>query len=299
MQALGNMRNSATTRVLIVILVLGYPMFGFGKDKNIIKVHFIESGKPEPFAVSDMPLEQLPDTFEIDTTMHLGDDDWQVMGAEPAQKEVFRKKGSLKLFLKKSEIVSIDPKDILYSLPTISNDLADVEDSETFENIIVFREDDWRQFELLSIKYEQEIQKELRGVAEIYENQKLEGVGFKEIYLRKIITTPLHDINLKLEVLEKYFDIKHQYSGVAFNNAAATIVGGFAFSTTSGWELWGQVNANNIIQFINITQTEDSDVNLFATKIDIFLTENKMYAVDWARMFWAGHNKHAFSKYTK
>jgi len=273
-------------------------MFGFGKDKNIIKVHFIESGKSESFAVSDMPLEQLPDTFEINTTMHLSGDDWQVIGAEPAQKEEFRIKGSLKLFLKKAEIVTADPNDILYSLPTISNDIAGVENSEALENIVVFKEDDWRQFEFLSVKYEQQIQKELQGVVDIYENHNL-GVGFKEIYLRENITTPLQDINLELEILKEYFNIKHQYSGVAFNNAAATIVSGFAFSTTSGWVLWGQVNTDNTIKFMNITQTKDSDVNSFSTKIDTFLTENKLYAVDWVRVFWAGNNKHAFSEYVK
>lgn len=47
-------------------------MFGFGKDKSVIQVRFYEGKSETPFAVSNVPIDQLPDTFEIDTTMHLG-----------------------------------------------------------------------------------------------------------------------------------------------------------------------------------------------------------------------------------
>ena len=285
-------------RLFIVVLVLGYPMFGFGKDKKTINVQFIESGKSEPFAVSDMPLKQLPDTFEIDTTMHLGDDDWRVIAAEPAEKEKFRKKGSLKLTLQKVIVEMVDPKEILYSIPTISNDIAGVEDAKSLENVAVFMEDDWRQFEILSIKYERKIEEDLKAVDGIYENHK-SGMGFKEIHLRKLITKPLKNVDLKLEAIIKHFGMKHQYSGVAFNNVAATLVNGFALSTESGWLLWGQINDEGNIEFLNVAQTEESNIDLFSSKIDAFLTINGLYAVNWPRVFWAGPNKHSFEQYVE
>lgn len=284
------------SKILIVVFALGYPMFGFGKNKNKIKVHFYEVGQSKAFAVSNVPIDQLPETFEIDTTMHIGDDDWQVSDAQPSHKEEFRKTGSLNLFLRKQEIVHMDPNDILYSLPTISNDFAEVENAKTLENVVVLAEDDWRQFEFLSIQYENEIENDLKGVLDIHKNHK-EGIGFKEIYVRKVITKPLLAVSLSLEEVKNHFKVKHEYSGVAFNNAAATIVNGFAFLTRSNWLLWGQVNTNNEIKFINISRTSDSDIGAFSLKIDPFLVENKLYAVDWAGVFWAGPTKHGFSDY--
>ena len=46
-----------------------------------------------------MPIEQLPDTFEIDTTMHLGEEDWTLVEAVPSQKTEFKKSGFIKLTL--------------------------------------------------------------------------------------------------------------------------------------------------------------------------------------------------------
>lgn len=67
-------------------------MFAFGKNKRVIEIKFYEGKRETPFAVSNVPIEQLPDTFEIDTTMHLGGDDWKVLRTEPAEKTKFKKR---------------------------------------------------------------------------------------------------------------------------------------------------------------------------------------------------------------
>ena len=41
----------------------------FGKS-NKIKVQFIDSSNGNVIGISEMPPEQLPETFEIQTTMH-------------------------------------------------------------------------------------------------------------------------------------------------------------------------------------------------------------------------------------
>jgi len=53
-------------------------MFGFAKDFKHIQVLFFEVGAVKPFAQSELPVEQLPDTFQIETTLHIGNDDWMV-----------------------------------------------------------------------------------------------------------------------------------------------------------------------------------------------------------------------------
>ena len=288
----------AHNRVFIFILVMGMSMLGFGKGKSVIEVKFYEGKSEVPFAVSNVPIEQLPDTFEIDTTMHLGDDDWRIVGAEPAEKNQFRKSGQLSLYMAKSEISQVDPNELLYSLPTISNDIAGVENAETLENIAVLREDDWRQFEFVARTYESTINEEFGHIKNIYENYR-EGAGFKKLHLREKIITPLEGSPLTLDLLEESFDIAKKYEGVAFNNAAATIVGGFALQTESGWLLWGQVNETGEILALNISQTKESNIVGISDNIDQFTEKNDLYIVDWPRLFWSGAGKLNFSAYAE
>ena len=60
----------------------------FGKS-NKIKVQFIDSSNGSVIGVSEMPPEQLPETFEIQTTMHLNDEDWSIEEAIPAHSKDF------------------------------------------------------------------------------------------------------------------------------------------------------------------------------------------------------------------
>ncbi|MBB6521910.1 hypothetical protein [Pseudoteredinibacter isoporae] len=281
-------------KVIVFFLTMGFSMFGFGKKE--VEVEFYEGKERTPFAVSNVPIDQLPDTFEIDTVMHLGNEDWIVVTAEPAEKSKFRKIGKLSLYLEKSEIIQMDPSELLYSLPTISNDLASVENSRSVESVVVLREDDWRQFEFLSKKFESTIEEELTAIENIYKNFR-DGVGFKDMHLRKGIDTPLEDKSLTVKSLESSFDITDVYGGIAFNEAEATIVGGFAIKTSSGWLLWGQADESGNIKVLNISPTQDSSVDDVATEIDDFTGKYGLYLVDWPRLFWCGPDKARFSEY--
>lgn len=68
-------------------------MFGFGKKHTTIRVEFVKQGESAPFMRSDVPIDSLPDTFEIDTTLHIKEEEWQVVSALPPQKSEFRKTG--------------------------------------------------------------------------------------------------------------------------------------------------------------------------------------------------------------
>ncbi|MES9993890.1 MAG: hypothetical protein ABW098_18225 [Candidatus Thiodiazotropha sp.] len=271
-------------------------MFGFAKEKSEVKVRFYEGKSETPFAVSNVPVDQLPDTFEIDTTMHLGEDDWRVIGAEPSQKSQFGKSGKLDLFLLKNEITQIDPNELLYSLPTISNDIAGVENVKSLDNILVLAEDDWRQFEFIDRKNEPLINEEFDEIENIYKNYR-EGVGFKNLHLRKKIDSPLEDIEIALNTLEQSFEVIKQYNGVAFSSAAATIVGGFALQTKSGWLLWGQVNEKGDITVLTLSHTKESNIKGIANEIDTFVEKHGLYLVDWVRLFWCGPSKLKFAEY--
>lgn len=271
-------------------------MFGFGKKHKTIRVNFIESGNSQPFASVDMPVGQLPETFEINTTLHIADDEWQVVGATPPQKSEFQKSGKLDITLTKPEVTSIDPSKILFSLPTINDELPAREDPASMENVLVVHEDDWRQFEFISAQYHDEITQELQSVMDIYDNQRVES-GFKTLHIRKLITHPLTGAQIALSALEKAFPVEHKYKGVAFNNAASTIVNSFALQTQSGWILWGQTDDDANVSTLCLRNTQQASVSAIAGQMDAFIADNHLYLIDWVRVFLCKQGIASFAQY--
>jgi hypothetical protein len=88
-----------------------------------IALTLIDDATGEAFATSEMPPENLPESFEIETTMHIGDADWSVVHAEPRTRMEYKKLGSLTLRLCKIEKISTD--DILYSQVDITDQFDD------------------------------------------------------------------------------------------------------------------------------------------------------------------------------
>ena len=273
-------------------------MFGFGKNKNVVKVKFYDQSTETPFLVSKVPIEQLPDTFEIDTTMYMGEDEWLIQQAEPAEKAKFRESGKLDLYVLKSALCHIDPDEALYSLPTICHDIAMVENADSMENVVVFREDDWRQFEFLSTSHEANIKEEFDSIRNTYDKHR-EGVGFTKLHLRDKIKAPFEQSALTLSALEGAFDIAKKYNGVAFNNAAATLVFGFAAQTKTDWLLWGQADDSGTVLAMNISPTPESKIANISDQIDSFIEKNDLYLINWPKLFWCGQGKSSFASYVE
>ena len=190
-----------------------------------IKVTFYELGNEVPFIESTTPVEQLPDTFEIDTNVDIHEETWRVVCAKPAKKVEFRTTGEVKIYVEKYKVFEADPQKILYSVPTIDDCIAGVENCESLENVLIFSEDDWRQCEFISKNYGALIGHEIQEIANIYKNHH-RGVGFDDIHLRTKISKPFAK-DIPFGILKNYFDIDEEYSGVAFNTAVAKISGGF------------------------------------------------------------------------
>lgn len=85
-------------------------MAWFNRD---IAVAFVDEASGTEFARSNIPVDKLPDTFEIDTTLHLGETDWIVVGAEPSFKAAFSRTRKLTIGLRKIE--TMDPREIAFS----------------------------------------------------------------------------------------------------------------------------------------------------------------------------------------
>jgi hypothetical protein len=78
-----------------------------------VQLTLIDDATGAAIARTEMPPGDLPESFEIETTLHLGEADWSVVHAEPRTREEYTRSGSLTLRLRKVE--KIPPEAISFS----------------------------------------------------------------------------------------------------------------------------------------------------------------------------------------
>ena len=190
-----------------------------------VHVQLIDAATSRLLAELDLPPEQLPESFEGATTFFIGDLDWNVEHAEPMTRAEFVASGHLRVVLR--EVEKVDPKQILFSLPTLENALPDMIDGDA-GRALAFADDDWRQREYVSARFTPEIQAERADIARVYETHT--GVGFRELHVRKRIPEPLAGVTLAFEdvaaVMRPHTDNRHP---IAITGHPGIIAGGFAF----------------------------------------------------------------------
>lgn len=77
-----------------------------------VRLTLIDVATGEAFATSEVPPNDLPESFEIETTLHLGEADWSVVHAEPRTRKASTKSGSLTLRLRKIEKIALDALEV-------------------------------------------------------------------------------------------------------------------------------------------------------------------------------------------
>lgn len=197
-----------------------------------VRVVFIDAETGQMFARSELPAEQLPDSFAIDTTMNLGGDPWQVERAEPLTAAEAAASGQLALTVRRIQFAS--PKDILYSLPTICESLPDLGHDPVGSDSFELREDDWRQVELISSSRSAAIRAEFDGIGQIFAehgHRDSEGrlCGFKRIHMRSI--TPFAEPLPWSSLRGLLATMDNAYHGANFRGTPNLIAGSFAYGS--------------------------------------------------------------------
>lgn len=164
-------------------------------SKNV-EVEFIDAKTGSVFSRSSMPPDTLPDTFAIDTTLHLPNGDWKVVNAIPVSKPEFSKSRLLRLWLEKVEsVVMVDPRALLFTLPTIGNELPLCDGDSVDGSELTMHEDDWRQLEWVDDV--PAVEAELASIRAIYAEHRV-GPGFNKCHVRKLVPEPLRGTRLTL-----------------------------------------------------------------------------------------------------
>jgi len=215
----------------------------FGTN-NKIKVQFIDNVKGQNIGVSEMTADQLPETFSVQTTMHIQDQDWNIEEAIPENSTEFIKTKSLVLKMRKVE--KMNPEDIWFTLPTISNEFPQtVEITTQTEFDIHIQEDDYRHKEFLNINSLPLVEQEFIGIKDIWENHSKkndEYTLFKKCHVREIIGSP--NLAIPFEQLKQL--LKNNSIGQVIINGD-TLKNGFAIKTANT-TYFGTLNIDTVTE---------------------------------------------------
>jgi hypothetical protein len=196
-----------------------------------VAVQFVDASTGQCFARSDVPVEQLPATFAVDTTLTLAGESWSVLQADPPTAAEFRTKGLLTLTL--SRVRSVSAHDILYSLPTLYEGLPVVDPARARLDLLQLHEDDWRQVELVSPGLADVVASELAAVRRVYDEHAVTGadggvIGFRDVHVRSRPEAPLIPALPRATILLA-LPAHHTFAGVGFANGVGIAVDSFAF----------------------------------------------------------------------
>jgi hypothetical protein len=250
-------------------------MFWSKNKHDKIKVEFFETGKDEHFAVSMVPIGQLPETFEVATTFNIEGKKWSVVDADPKQKSDFEKTGKLRVML--SPLQTVNPKNILFSLPTINDRICAVQKAKSLDGMLVIHEDDWRQVEFVSEKLLVDVETEFNSIRTIYET-KWEEVGFTEMHVRKLIETPIDDGVIPYPALRNHFSVSKEFNGFGIRSYMAVAEHGFAFETRDGLLFYGVLSQQGNVIFLCLANTDG-----FADKCGDLMKTFHLIGVDWCK----------------
>uniref|UniRef100_UPI00286B1D77 hypothetical protein n=1 Tax=Chamaesiphon sp. OTE_75_metabat_556 TaxID=2964692 RepID=UPI00286B1D77 len=153
-----------------------------------IEVTFIDDTTDESLGVTQIAVNNLPDSFEKDTTINLRGSDWHVLNARPKTRAQYTKSQQLILWI--SPVAAVNPSDILYSLPSICAVVPALNNRSLSGSELTLAEDDWRQFELISDRLADKVDKEIAKIQRIQDNAKA-GVGWRELHIRKKPEIPI------------------------------------------------------------------------------------------------------------
>lgn len=220
----------------------------WNRKRATIRVEFVDNATKAVFAQTDISPESLPASFEAETTMHLGDQDWLVVSATPMTSAEFRKSGHLRLVMDRVKRTTIDPSKLLFSIPTISDRLPAPAEGTTKigRRVLELHEDDWRQIEFYALALESLVAGHLAAVRDVHATAR-SGPGFTRVHVRKACEDLLAPAQCSLRELERACPPGSDLlDGIALRGLAGTVTGGFAIRLPSLATLYGTTRENRV-----------------------------------------------------
>lgn len=258
-------------------------------SEKTIQVSFIDVELRKEFAKSNMPVSQIPKSFEAHTTINIQQNDWEVVESRPMTSEEFSIKGKLTLYLRKIKKETVCPENILYSIPTISNELPAIKEgsSKLGKNNLELHEDDWEQIEFVSKDFENIVDLELKKIELIYQEGSKEldeFIAFTEIYNRNELKQPIKRKVIPYNELIHYFKKIDVLDGVTFQGVAGIVQSSFALKLETDMYLYG-IEKNGYVEVMCLALNNKSNISAEnLSTIETIMHKYELLLVDWCNI---------------
>lgn len=185
------------------------------------------------------------------------------------------------------KVQALDPKTILFTTPTISNDLAQLEPVHIAPSNgdLVFHEDEWSQVEFFPRSQLGEVQRLLKEYKPFERAQRVQN-GWREVYVRRIRRVPVlsgADATHQLEVL---LGAKAGAAPMLFSSGtvSGSVKSGFSLPLGGNVTLYGYQDSQGIPILGAIIGSNPDDSKL--TKAFMRLNSDRdLILVDWRAQF--------------
>jgi hypothetical protein len=181
------------------------------------------------------------------------------------------------------EVAYIDPKNILFSVPTLSNDIPELQKISVDEvnKSCVFHEDDWAQVEFFPKVYLPEIQKILIVYKE-HELKNRTNSGWKNVYIRKVTRELMFKGN---DALKEFSDLVQSKPGpaptiISGGGVPTTYKNGFSLPIGGNIVIYGTVDGNGI-STIGASVGENPDDTKLTKAFAVLNAGRGLILVDW------------------
>lgn len=244
-----------------------------------VKTTFIDDETGSTVAVTKMVPEDLPETFEVQTTMHIGDVEWEVVSASPQTRTQYAESRCLTLRLRKIE--RIDPASVLYSLPAICDGIPALGDNPVSTDDCMLHEDDWRQLELVARENAEEIEEEILAIQEIHEHHSVD-VGWNHVHCRSKPDPPI-PASFGVQDIRRFFGSNVPIRGVTYIGAQTTIATGFSIKPCDGLTLYGLSPNDGVMVLGIVKETRKSVPDAMIANLSSLAREYELDLIHWCR----------------
>lgn len=208
-----------------------------------IKVTYIDKNTGKVIARFKQSLEELPESFSHETTLHTPDGDWRIVSADPVDRAQIAKAG--RLTLRMFRIVYDSLENVLFSLPSICDRVPGPCPTPVTGAECILHEDDWRQFELVANENSIAIKEQFAAIRKIHEDHSAE-IGWEKVHNRTAPDPPIPG-SFTIQRLQQVLGEKFERAGVTFIGEKFQMNGGFSLKIEGEIALYGELQDDNVI----------------------------------------------------
>jgi hypothetical protein len=174
-----------------------------------------------------------------------------------------------------------DPKDWLYSVPTICDEIprALLPASGVDGDLYRLHEDDWRQVEFVSTAQMSSVDLNLVEIRNVTAERI--GPGFPRVHLRSEPRYPLAGVQLAhQELATAAGPVVTDYAGVGYRDQDSWIAGSFAFEIADAVTAYG-LETDGVLQVVGFAGVDQNAARLLIERVTPLLRSHNLVLVAW------------------